>query len=117
MRTPAGKECKYFYGDYFRGRHNEECRLLAISPTPQIWTSDLCNHCPVPGILQANACEHMMLDATVIRPFPFIRRVVRVSAYCNKCECPVSEPHIGCGQCHTLPPIFTGEPLDPNTAG
>jgi hypothetical protein len=33
MRTPAGTECKYFYGDYYRGRSQEECRLLAASQT------------------------------------------------------------------------------------
>jgi hypothetical protein len=117
MRTPAGKECKFFYGDYFRGRHIEECRLLADAPTPQKWTPDLCTHCPVPGILLANTCEHMELSGTVHRPFPFIRRAVQVSAYCRKCECTVSEPHIGCELCHTLPPVFIGEPRDPDSTG
>ena len=28
MKTPAGKECKYFYGNYYRGAHQEECRLI-----------------------------------------------------------------------------------------
>jgi len=117
MRTPAGKECKYFYGDYYRGRHHEECRLLLDSPATQKWTPDLCSNCPVPGILQANACEHMVLTATIHRPFPFTRRAVRVSAYCNKCECPVPEPHIGCGECHKLPPVFTGDPNDSDPSG
>ena len=117
MRTPAGKECKYFYGDYYRGRHREECRLLVDSPTPQNWTPDLCTYCPVPGILQANACEHMLLNASIHRPFPFFKRAVQVGAYCNKCQCPVAEPHIGCGECHTLSPVFTGEHRDPDPAG
>ena len=38
MKTPAGKECKFFYGDYYRGRQHEECRLLkdhGLSWTPE----------------------------------------------------------------------------------
>ena len=35
MKTPAGTECKYFYGDYYRGRNHEECRLLGAA-----WTID-----------------------------------------------------------------------------
>jgi hypothetical protein len=108
MRTPAGKECKYFYGNYYRGRNHEECRLLGDSPIPQNWTRDLCTNCPVPDILRANACKHMELTGMVHRPFPFFKRQVSVSAYCNKCHCEVAEPHIGCGECHTLPSIFTG---------
>ena len=34
MRTPAGKECQYFYGDYYRGRNQEECRLLSDATPP-----------------------------------------------------------------------------------
>jgi len=117
MRNPAGKECKYFFGDYYRGRNREECRLLDASPVPEEWTPDLCVTCPVPGILQANACEHMILVGSVYRPFPFIRKQVRIKATCKKCQCDVAEPHIGCGECHILPPIFTGELNDPDPAG
>ncbi len=59
MRTPAGKECKYFYGNYFRGRNTEECRLLRESE--QTWTSSLCATCPVPDVMRANACEFLRL--------------------------------------------------------
>jgi hypothetical protein len=34
---------------------------------------------------------------------------VRVKAYCRKTNRDVPEPHIGCGECHPLPPIFTGD--------
>ena len=50
MRTPAGTECPYFYGDYFRGRNLEECRLLKSAG--EGWTRDLvqdlprAGHCP-----------------------------------------------------------------------
>ena len=41
MRTPAGTECQYFYGDYRRGRNHEECRLLDEAVPRQQWTPDL----------------------------------------------------------------------------
>ncbi len=105
MRTPAGFECKYFYGDYFRGRSVEECRLLQT--TGQHWESGLCKTCPASGIARANACESLQLRARVTRPFSaaFMRRV-EVSAYCEKSKCDVKEPQIGCGECHPVPPIF-----------
>ena len=106
MRTPAGKECKYFFGDYYRGRDREECRLLRAAG--QRWSRDLCATCPVPGILQANACEFIQLRASVIRSAgAFFQRRVHVSAYCEKVQRDVAEPHIGCGQCHPLPPEFS----------
>ncbi len=106
MRTPTGKECKYFYGDYFRGRTREECRLLSASGIH--WTRDLCATCPVPAILQANACEFLQLHGTVSRPAgALFQRRVQVSAYCEKVQRAVAEPHIGCGECHPLPPEFS----------
>ena len=105
MRTPAGFECKYFYGDYFRGRSVEECRLLQASG--EKWSADLCKTCPAPAIARANACEFLQLRAKVTRPFSagFMRRV-EVSAFCEKSKKAVKEPHIGCGECHPLPNIF-----------
>lgn len=102
MRTPAGTECPYFYGDYFRGRNVEECRLLQAAG--QRWTRDLCRTCPVPGIARANACEFLKLSPTVARPIEALfQRRVKVSAYCEKTKRNVTEPHIGCGECHALP--------------
>ncbi len=102
MRTPAGSECKYFYGNYYRGSNREECRLLG----PQ-WKRTLCQKCPVPGIQRANACVHMELAARISRPLlaAFQPRVT-VSAFCRKNNRPVAEPHVGCGECHPLPPVF-----------
>ncbi|MBX3048982.1 MAG: hypothetical protein KIT46_01615 [Anaerolineales bacterium] len=101
MQTPAGRECRHFFGDYFRGRHVERCRLLEAAG--QTWEPRLCETCPVPDILQANACEHQQLSPKVNKPLFFLRPEVQVSAYCHKCECPVAEPAIGCGQCVSLP--------------
>ncbi len=105
MRTPSGIECKYFYGDYFRGRSVEECRLLKASG--ERWTPDLCRTCPVPAITRANACEFLRLHGTVGRPLnAAFQRRVQVTAFCDKTHRDVKEPEIGCGECHPLPPIF-----------
>lgn len=105
MRTPSGIDCTYFYGDYFRGRTVEECRLLKSAG--QDWSPDLCKTCPVPGIIRANACEYQQLKPGVARPFSamFMRRV-QIAAYCAKTKRNVKEPHVGCGECHPIPPIF-----------
>jgi hypothetical protein len=106
MKTPAGIECKFFYGDYYRGRNHEECRLIGNVNPPHHWTRDLCQKCPVPGILRANACEFMKLNAQVTGlPFGFMRKV-KVSAYCTFSQQNVAEPQIGCGKCHPLPDVF-----------
>lgn len=109
MRTPYGQECRYFYGDYYRGRNQEECRLLETGLSSQKWTPDLCKTCPVPEILLANACPTMELKGMIHRPFPFASRRVQVKAYCTKTLREVPEPYIGCGECHPLPDIFTTE--------
>jgi hypothetical protein len=109
MRTPAGKECKYFYGDYFRGRTQEECRLLSSADPPLPWIPDYCSTCPVPEILLANACPHLNFSPSLIRPFPFIKKQVQVQVSCSKSGLQGFDPFIGCGQCHPLPPEFLGE--------
>jgi hypothetical protein len=109
MRTPAGTECPYFYGDYYRGRNVEECRLLKSAG--ERWTRDLCKTCPVPGIARANSCEYMKLSPTVARPIEALfQRRVRVAAYCEKTKRNVTEPHVGCGECHALPFKFEIKP-------
>jgi hypothetical protein len=102
VKTPAGSDCKYFYGDYYRGREHEECRLLGSS-----WTRNLCRTCPVPGIAMANACEHMRLRGEVTRPLgAAFQRRVKVVVSCAKTERSGFDPHIGCGECHPIPPVF-----------
>jgi hypothetical protein len=102
MKTPAGTDCIHFYGDYYRGRNVEECRLIKAQGGN--WTSDLCASCPVPGILRANSCEHLKLKAGIHRPITALfQRRVQITAYCQKTHTEVAEPHIGCGECHALP--------------
>ncbi|WP_062192570.1 hypothetical protein [Anaerolinea thermolimosa] len=109
MRTPAGTECPFFYGNYFRGRSQEECRLIGNQPRPHHWTPDLCRTCPVPGITLANACPDMKLKALVHTSWLGLIRRVKISAYCFRSEAPVKDPYIGCGLCHPLPPALTNE--------
>jgi hypothetical protein len=106
MKTPAGIECRFFYGDYHRGKDREECRLLASAYPPLDWQARLCSTCPVPAILRANSCEHMQLKPCLKRPFPYIRQQVQVQAYCTKTGRDVKEPQLGCGECHQLPEVF-----------
>ena len=106
MRTPAGKECSYFYGDYFRGRTNEECRLLAYATPPLRWRREHCFSCPVPGIQLSNTCQYMQLTPKLVRKLPFGKQEVRVQTICRKTERSGFDPHIGCGECHTIPPEF-----------
>lgn len=107
MRTPAGSECRYFYGDYYRGRKHEECRLLNDSSPPLPWKPAYCSTCPVPGILRANACNDLYLTPRLGRPFPFLKQQVEVDTYCEKTQRAGFDPHIGCGECHPIPSIFT----------
>jgi hypothetical protein len=109
MRTPAGKECKYFYGNYFRGTNKEECRLIGAEPSPHHWDSKLCRTCPVPDILLANSCEYMHLDAKVNTGFLSLFRKVKVSAFCSKKGGKVEDPMVGCGICHPLPSFIIGD--------
>lgn len=98
MQNPAGNECKYFYGDYFRGRHHEECRLLISHD--QEWFPHFCNTCPIPNINRANACENMEFIPNSYKPMFILKPKLTIEIFCNKCECNVSNPIIGCGQCH-----------------
>ncbi len=102
MKTPAGSECKYFYGDYYRGRNLEECRLLGPA-----WTRGLCATCPIPSVARANACETMRLRAEVVRPLSALfQKRVKVTAFCEKTGRSGFDPHIGCGDCHPVPAVF-----------
>lgn len=97
MRTPAGRECPYYYQDFHRGRSVMECRLLG---TRGGWKPALCGSCPVPGIALANACREMRLRGEVKAVFLGFGRRVRVSAYCTRVNHTVTDPHIGCEECH-----------------
>ncbi|MGD8625828.1 MAG: hypothetical protein PVF47_16870 [Anaerolineae bacterium] len=100
MITPAGKECRYYYEDYNRGRQRQECRLLAQNPQSAPWQPALCQSCPVPGILRANACPNLVLEGRVEKRFLGLKRRVAVEAFCTKYLESGFDPHVGCGHCH-----------------
>ena len=79
MRTPAGTECKFFYANYFRGRNQQECRLIAANPASDRWSPGLCKGCPVPEILRTNACRHLILEAKVVKTWGGLNRKVAVA--------------------------------------
>jgi hypothetical protein len=98
MRTPAGTECRYYYEDFYRGRSTQECRLLRQSPGSLPWEPRVCGRCPVPAILRANGCLHMVLHARLVRRW--LRRRVVVEAHCTLHQVAVEDPYVGCGHCH-----------------
>jgi hypothetical protein len=100
MRTPAGKECQYYFEDFHRGRNVQKCRLIERNPESAPWTPGLCHTCPVPAILRANACPHLVLDAKVSkRLFGLVQRV-EVTGWCSEHFLDVEHPAVGCGHCH-----------------
>lgn len=99
MRTPDGRECRFYYEDFHRGRSIQTCRLLEQTASARLWQPRLCATCPAPAILRANACPNMKLSAQVGRRW-LVMRQVRVSAFCTLSQAPVAEPMVGCGRCH-----------------
>jgi hypothetical protein len=106
MKTPAGTECVFFYGNYFRGKSEEECRLLGPNHAASKWTRDLCFSCPVPRIKLANSCKNMVLRATIHKKMFGMKRIVKVTAECTQSHKAVDVPEIGCGECHPIQNIF-----------
>lgn len=99
METPAGKECRFYYENFHRGRSEQECRLLQANPNSPAWKPDDCFKCPVPEILQANSSPHLVLEGTVKKGFLGIGRHVEVKAFCSRHLIDVPEPRVGCRKC------------------
>jgi hypothetical protein len=60
----------------------------------------MCSRCPVPRIVLANACPHMVLEARVRPGILGFGRRVDVSASCTKSLETGFPPEVGCTQCH-----------------
>ncbi|MGF1504392.1 MAG: hypothetical protein ACFB51_04550 [Anaerolineae bacterium] len=101
MRTPAGKECDFYYEDFHRGRSKQECRLIRRNPDSEPWHPDDCQTCPVPDFLWANACEYMTLLGEIKKGFLGFGRKMTVTATCTKHEGPIEDPMVGCPEWHT----------------
>ncbi len=101
MRTPYGKECQFFYSDYFRGHETQACRLIERNPNSDPWSVSLCQTCPVPDILAANQNPNLRLRARVAKGFLGLTKKVEVEAICAKHGIEVKDPKAGCEQCRT----------------
>jgi hypothetical protein len=99
MRTPAGKECHFYYENFHRGRSIQECRLIQRNLESPRWQPSDCSKCPVPEILQANNSPNLVLQATVHKGFLGFNRRVEVKASCSRHLIPVHNPHVGCPKC------------------
>jgi hypothetical protein len=111
MRTPDGRECRYYYEDFHRGRSTQECRLIGANPRSEAWAPDLCAKCPVPDILTANRSPDLRLELSVRRRFGLFRRL-QVDAYCVEHVRELSDAAAGCPDCRAsgLTGVTTGLP-------
>jgi hypothetical protein len=104
MITPAGKECRFYYQDYHRGRAEQLCRLIEANPSSPDWQPKDCSNCPVPDILLANSSPDLVLQATVRKGLFGLNRRVEVSAFCSRHLIDVPKPQVGCPVCASEKP-------------
>lgn len=96
--TQGPVNCRYFYGDYHRGRNREECRLLAANPeNERPWRRKLCDSCPVPALLLNTNTPELVLEAEVKRKLLW-DRVEVTFAICQKHLVELSDPR-RCPEC------------------
>jgi hypothetical protein len=96
MRTPAGKECRHYHQDFFRGRSVQECRLIKDNPESMRWRPVDCSKCPIPDILNANASTALRLELTVKPLLLGLGRQLEVKAWCRNEAIPLEEAYTGC---------------------
>jgi hypothetical protein len=104
MRTPDGKECRYYHEDFHRGRDVQECRLAKENPESERWHPRDCRNCPVPQILNANASPYLDLKLTIKSGFLGLGRKMDVAARCNRHHIPIEDPFTGCPKCNAERP-------------
>lgn len=113
MRTPAGKDCRFYYQDFHRGHSTQECRLLKANPRSPEWRPMDCDLCAVPEILLANGSPDLVLQAAVKKGFLGFNRRLEITAFCSRHAVDVERPQIGCPQCAKERPglgsLFKGE--------
>ena len=103
-------DCPFYFEDSYRKATRRACRLIARNPQSEPWQPGLCRSCPVPGMLKANPCIHLALEARVVRKWGGL--VPRVEPYtvCSAKLIELANPHScwrGCDQ-FTLP----GQPAE-----
>ncbi|HEX2622600.1 MAG TPA: hypothetical protein VHL11_20715, partial [Phototrophicaceae bacterium] len=102
--TPAGKECRYYYEDFHRGRNHQECRLVRDNPDSLRWRPSDCLKCPIPDILNANSSKDMELSLTIKARFLGYLRYHEVTAFCLKHRIPIEDAYVGCPKCNAERP-------------
>ena len=96
--TTGPVNCRYFYGDYHRGRNREECRLLEANPNnQQPWRRKYCESCPVPALHLTSNTPELVLEAEIRRKLLW-NRVEVTFAICQKHLLELSDPHY-CPEC------------------
>gem|GEM_PF-3501708 len=75
-------DCKFYHEDSYRQATRRACRLIERNPNSEAWNISLCGKCSVPGILKANPCKHLVLEAQVGRSFRLFKKV-DVYAVCS----------------------------------
>jgi hypothetical protein len=110
MKTPYGKECKYYYADYYRGKSTQECRLIEANRASAPWKPALCQNCPVPDILQANGSPNLVLRGEVGKSMLGLLQKVRVTPYCREHKIEIKNPKTGCDQCRARTSLATAAP-------
>ncbi len=95
MKTPDGRECRYYYEDFHRGRDVQECRLEQENPKSAKWLTDDCRRCPVPEILRANNDPDMKLILTIRAGFMGFFRRLDVTAVSRTDGAPIADPYVG----------------------
>ncbi|MDX1994821.1 MAG: hypothetical protein SF029_20730 [bacterium] len=104
MRTPAGKECRHYYEDFYRGRNVQECRLVKGNPDSMHWRPVDCSRCPVPDILNANASPYLELKLTIKPRLLGLGRRNEVEASCERHRIPIEDAYTGCPKCNAERP-------------
>ncbi len=103
MRTPAGRQCDFYYEDFHRGRNVQECRVPKGERSAP-WKAEYCTKCPVPDILRANASPDLELELTIKPTLLGFGRKMQIDAWCKKHELPIEDPYFGCKLCHAERP-------------
>ena len=103
MRTPAGKECDFYYEDFHRGRELQECRIQK-APQSLPWHPKDCAKCPVPDILRANSSRHLRLELNIQTRMLGMGRKIEVRAWCDKHGTSIENPFTGCPKCNAERP-------------
>lgn len=104
MRTPAGKECRFYYEDFHRRRGVQECRLVQGNRESLPWRPHYCALCPVPEILSANSSPDLSLKLTIKPRLLGLGRRLEVTATCLRHHIPVDDPYVGCPKCNAERP-------------